>query len=208
MSLAMFDAAALSHPGLHKLRFVDQMSDTSAYADVVKGRIKRVVLDQLEDLWWKGGFGREDAGGGVSSSSSSRVQRQRTLEGYRSTSSDIAACMSDDDDDAAGARGDAALTSEAWAKQQLDEYLGWCAGKVEKVDIAKRMQWDDVPGWWWKTGSNMFPNVALVFQSLLAMPGAAASLERDFSIASNVLTVHRAQLDPAYVEMSMLLYIN
>jgi hypothetical protein len=40
------------------------------------------------------------------------------------------------------------------------------------------------------------------------MPGGAAALERDFSIASNVLTVHRAQLDPAYVEMTMLLHMN
>eukprot|EP00624_Nannochloropsis_granulata_P005171 evm.model.NODE_36432_length_17199_cov_28.734461.4 len=40
------------------------------------------------------------------------------------------------------------------------------------------------------------------------MPGGAASLERDFSIASNVLTVHRAQLDQAYVEMTMLLHMS
>jgi hypothetical protein len=40
------------------------------------------------------------------------------------------------------------------------------------------------------------------------MPGGAAALERDFSIASNVLTVHRAQLDPACVEMTMLLHMN
>jgi hypothetical protein len=40
------------------------------------------------------------------------------------------------------------------------------------------------------------------------MPGGAAALERDFSIASNVLTVHRAQLDPAYVVMTMLLHMN
>jgi hypothetical protein len=54
----------------------------------------------------------------------------------------------------------------------------------------------------------MFPEVGKVFQSLLANPGGAAALERDFSIASNVLTVRRAQLDQAYVEMTMLLHMN
>ena len=54
----------------------------------------------------------------------------------------------------------------------------------------------------------MFPALGKVFQSLLAMPGGAAALERDFSIASNLLTVHRARLDPAYVEMNMLLHMN
>jgi len=40
------------------------------------------------------------------------------------------------------------------------------------------------------------------------MPGGAAALERDFSIASNLLTVHRARLDPVYVEMNMILHMN
>jgi hypothetical protein len=57
------------------------------------------------------------------------------------------------------------------------------------------MDWDEVPQWWLKTGCGMFPALGKVFQSLLAMPGGAAALERDFSIASNILTVHRARLD-------------
>jgi len=198
----VFDAAVLSHPGLYKLRYVDQISNNPAYADVVKGRIKRVVLDKLEDLWIKKG-GQVGGGGGGRSSS-----EQRTLRGYRATDVAAAYLSDEENDDAAGARGAASLTMEAWAKQQLHEYLQWCAGKGGEIEAAKRMTFRDVPAWWWKTGSSMFPNVALVFQSLLAMPGGAASLERDFSIASNVLTVRRAQLDPGYVEMSMLLRMN
>ena len=76
------------------------------------------------------------------------------------------------------------------------------------MDAAKSLAWEALPNWWLKTGSSIFPDVALVFQALLAMPGGAASLERDFSIASNVLTVHRAQLDQAYVEMTMLLHMS
>ena len=84
----------------------------------------------------------------------------------------------------------------------------WCSGGGDKVDAAKSLAWEALPNWWLKTGSSIFPDVALVFQALLAMPGGAASLERDFSIASNVLTVHRAQLDQAYVEMTMLLHMS
>ncbi|KAM3568139.1 hypothetical protein VYU27_009736 [Nannochloropsis oceanica] len=54
----------------------------------------------------------------------------------------------------------------------------------------------------------MCPALGKVFQSPLAMPGDAAAFERDFNIARNLLTVHRARLDPAYVEMKNFLHIN
>ena len=121
--------------------------------------------------------------------------------------SDLAAVMSDDED-AAEAVVSAPMTSVAWAKEKLEEYLLWGGGKSDKVDAAKNLKWEGPPNWWLKSGSSMFRDIALVFQALLAMPGGAASLERDLSIASNVLTVHRAQLDQAYAEMTMLLHMN
>jgi hypothetical protein len=205
----LFDAAALAHPGLLKMKWVDKMADTKEHATVVKGKIGDVIIAMLEELHFNRGLGGnvgdefEEENFSVSTRPS-----QRTLQDYRKgTTSDLAAMMSDDEDDCeAGASGP--LTSYAWARAKLDEYFDWCGGKGDKVDTAKKMQWNDISSWWLMTGSGMFPELAQIFQALLSMPGGAASLERDFSIASNVLTVHRAQLDQAFVEMTMLLHMN
>lgn len=199
----LFDAAAMAHPGLVRMQWVDQMSDSNVRAILVKEEISNVILVMLEDLYRKGGG---SGGGGEGESSSGR--RQRTVaESGSATSCDLAAVMGDGED-AIEAAVSGPLSPAAWAKEKLDEYLQWCSGRGDKVDAAKNLKWEGLPNWWLKSGSSMFPDVALVFQALLAMPGGAASLERDFSIASNVLTVHRAQLDQAYVEMTMLLHMN
>ena len=202
----LFDAAAMAHPGLVRMQWVDRMSDTVAHAKLVKGKIQDVILIMLEDLHFKGGG--SGGGGEGESASTSNGRRYRTVaESGSTTSSDLAAVMSDDED-AVEAAVSAPLTSAAWAKEKLEEYLQWCGGRGDKVDTAKNLTWEGLPNWWLKSGSSIFPDVAVVFQALLAMPGGAASLERDFSIASNVLTVHRAQLDQAYVEMTMLLHMS
>ena len=208
----LFDAAALVHPGLHKMKWVDQMGDTEAHATLVKSKIEDVLTLMLEDYHFMKGsreFGGRGGGGGGGSSSSSTAPRQMTMaEQRKAPSADLAAAMSDDEEDAADAAASVPVTSKAWAKAKLVEYFDWCRGKGDVVDAAKLLRWTDLPTWWLKVGTGMFPELAQVFQALLAMPGGAASLERDFSIASNVLTVHRSQLDQAFVEMTMLLHMN
>ena len=200
----VFDAAALAHPAMYKLRHVDRMCDTPTQASHVKGQIKNVVLSKLQELWWDPASRKDDARGEGQSS------RQKTLAEFRPKKPRYATFFGEDeeDDGERGTRGGSGLRSVDWAEHQLNEYLAWCAGKCDKIDATKRMDWDEVPQWWLKTGCGMFPALGKVFQSLLAMPGGAAALERDFSIASNLLTVHRARLDPAYVEMNMLLHMN
>ena len=51
----LFDAAALAHPALVKMRWVDSMSDNGEHAKKVKGLIKGVILTMLADLHVAGG---------------------------------------------------------------------------------------------------------------------------------------------------------
>ena len=99
-------------------------------------------------------------------------------------------------------------TPEEWANDQLYAYLEWCKSDAEEAKKAKALGWESLPGWWRVTGSRLHPHLATVFKALLSAPGSAAILERDFSIASNLLTVRRSQLDHAYVEMTMFLRMN
>ncbi|GAB5036686.1 Hypothetical protein NocV09_04600020 [Nannochloropsis oceanica] len=203
----LVDAAALAHPGLMKMKWVDKMADSKGHATLVESKIEDVIIVMLEELhfnkWLGVGGGEEFEDENISSQ-----PPKRTLPEYRkATTSDIAAMMSDDEDDCQ-AVASGPMTSYAWARAKLVEFFDWCGGKGDKVDIAKKMQWKDISSWWLMTGSGMFPELAQIFQALLSMPRGAASLGRDFSIASNVLTVHCAQLDQAFVEMTMLQNMN
>jgi hypothetical protein len=97
------------------------------------------------------------------------------LTGYRSTTPEFAAFAEDDEHDG-GPRGAASLSSKEWAKQQLNHYLQWCKGKSDQVDKAKGQSWAEVPSWWYKTGRNLFPHLARVFQSLRPCRGGLQRL--------------------------------
>lgn len=202
----IYDAACVAHPRLARdMKWVDQMSDTAVHAAIVKDKIKSVILRLLEDIFDVEG---PHAGGrGCSSSTAHAQQRQTTMMDVVKPSSDIAA-LSDDDEDT-GDTGEVEVTAEEWAKERLKNYLEWCATKDERaVAEARGLPWEGLPEWWRKTGTRLFPSLATVFQALLAVPGGAAALERDFSVASNLLTVRRAMLDQAYVEMTMFLRLS
>lgn len=53
-----------------------------------------------------------------------------------------------------------------------------------------------------------FAPLGKVFKILLTVPGAAAGLERDFSVAGSIVTAKRSSLDGAFVEMVLFLYLN
>ena len=93
----LFDAAAMAHPGLVRMQWVDQMSDSNVRAILVKDEISNVILVMLEDLYRKGGG--SGGGGEGESASTSNGRRYRTVaESGSATSSDLAAVTSDDED--------------------------------------------------------------------------------------------------------------
>ena len=73
----LFDAAAMAHPGLVRVQWLDQISDTKVHTIVVKGKIQDVILYMLEDLHCKGGG--SGCWGEGESSSTSKGRRYRTL---------------------------------------------------------------------------------------------------------------------------------
>ncbi len=148
-------------------------------------------------------FGGRGGGGGGGSSSSSTAPRQRTMaEQRKAPSAFLAAAMSDAD-----AAASVLVTSKAWAKAKLLEYFDWCRGKGDVVDAAKLLRWTDLPTWWLKVGTDTFPELAQVFQALLAMRGLRHR-SSGTSALPETLTVHRSQLDQAFVEMTILLHMN
>ena len=102
---------------------------------------------------------------------------------------------------------------KAWAKAEVEAYMDWCKGEDAKA--VRRMDWDaDEEGrggllnWWRREGRRKFPYMFRVFQSLLSVGAGAAALERDFSIAGNIVRPHRSMLDAALVEISLFLHVN
>jgi hypothetical protein len=59
--------------------------------------------------------------------------------------------------------------------------------------------------YWKEHGQKNYPEMAKVAMAVFAEDGAAAEIERDFCLASQLITKDRASLDPAWVEMIMFL---
>lgn len=59
--------------------------------------------------------------------------------------------------------------------------------------------------YWRDHGHALSPDNRSVAQCVLGAPASAAVLERDFCIAGQMVSRHRASLDPAYVEMLLFL---
>jgi len=86
----LFDAAALAHPGLMKMKWVDKMADSKEHATLVKSKIEDVIIVMLEELHFNRGLG---VGGGeeFEDENISSQLPKRTLPEYRkATTSDIA----------------------------------------------------------------------------------------------------------------------
>ncbi len=111
---------------------------------------------------------------------------------------------SDEEEDTGG--DDMGTDGEAWAKQQLEAYIDWCKGDGARA--VRRMQWDAVLNWWSMKGRILFPYMFTVFQSLLAVGAGAADMERDFSVAGQVVRPERSMLDAAIVEVTLFLHLN
>uniref|UniRef100_A0A3Q2CJ70 BED-type domain-containing protein n=1 Tax=Cyprinodon variegatus TaxID=28743 RepID=A0A3Q2CJ70_CYPVA len=60
---------------------------------------------------------------------------------------------------------------------------------------------------WWREHATVFPNLALIARSVLAIPASSAASERDFSAAGFVIQERRTQLKPGTVDDMLFMHI-
>ncbi|EEU33641.1 uncharacterized protein NECHADRAFT_9993, partial [Fusarium vanettenii 77-13-4] len=58
---------------------------------------------------------------------------------------------------------------------------------------------------WWKSNSNRFPILSILARRYLAIPATSASIERIFSISSNIITRNRNRISSSLTRQLILL---
>jgi len=180
------------------------------HGKLVKEKIVGVVMDLLiklieaegesTDLQTAGQAGLSMARQGQEESSYSRGS---TRKGSRYARCGIAVAS------AARRKTAAEKANDVWTA-----YLVYCqnpAGIGAYVN-GEALPWHQLLRWWkdvgMKADGGKFASLGKVFRLLLTVPGAAAGLERDFSVAGSIVTPKRSSLDGAWVEMILFLYLN
>lgn len=92
------------------------------------------------------------------------------------------------------------LTPEAIVQQEMEVY------KAEVISM-QHLKPEDVLKFW-RTNAGRFPNLALVARAMLGFAVSAAAIERDFSVAGDMVGRKRGSLKSALVEMMLYLHMN
>lgn len=79
------------------------------------------------------------------------------------------------------------------APQYQDEVAAYIDHKTPKDDHFDILSW-------WQDHAHLFPNIAQIARSILAIPASSAASERDFSCAGYVIQERRSQLKPSTVD--------
>ena len=181
---------------------------STAHAWKVKNKIKGIVIDMLTQV-----LEQEEENMELTGASQQAVEPpagERYLE--LSTTSRGETCTGGS---MFAGSGVASSTAEpdcpaVKAKKLLDEYLKIRAGAVGASEGI--LPFHRLLAWWKDKGmfieEGKFAPLGKVFKILLSVPGAAAGLERDFSVAGSIVTSKRSSLDGAWVEMVLFLYLN
>ncbi|KAA0722794.1 Transposable element Hobo transposase [Triplophysa tibetana] len=86
------------------------------------------------------------------------------------------------------------------APQYQDEVAAYIDHKTPKDDHFEILSW-------WQDHAHLFPNIAQIARSILAIPASSAASERDFSCAGYVIQ-ERSQLKPSTVDDVLFLHSN
>ena len=70
------------------------------------------------------------------------------------------------------------------------------------------MPFEEALQWWGRVGSERFPWLSQVVRSVFENPLTASAIERDFSLAGQMLSPRRSRLDATYVEIMLYLNLN
>lgn len=87
------------------------------------------------------------------------------------------------------------------APQYQDEVAAYIDHKTPKDDHFDILSW-------WQDHAHLFPNIAQIARSILAIPASSAASERDFSCAGYVIQERRSQLKPSTVDDVLFLHSN
>ncbi|KAA0718425.1 hypothetical protein E1301_Tti021484 [Triplophysa tibetana] len=87
------------------------------------------------------------------------------------------------------------------APQYQDEVAAYIDHKTPKDDHFEILSW-------WKDHAHLFPNIAQIARSILAIPASSAASERGFSCAGYVIQERRSQLKQSTVDDVLFLHSN
>lgn len=233
----IFDAAALAHPAFVRMPWVATMSDSAgmymkisqigswhdwlmitnhsiivpstAHASIVREKIRGVVVDLLEKIYLE-----EEAAAAATPSSATTTGGQRRIDAFLAvTAEDEWATSKRNEEVQVGVdvRSAAQKASDEW-----EAYVEWATDPKSSAPHSTNpktgLPWAGLLNWWKDKGTlvndGAFSRLATVFKVLLTVPGGSAALERDFSVAGNIVTARRSMLDSAYVEMLLFLNLN
>lgn len=184
-------------------------------AEALKARILERFLQYLTDLQ----AAKVAAGGQPASAARVDVRATRTtmehqtcldtisgdafddeLPTARSASIGPSAAFTSSVASCATSAGSQALTPRAVAEMEMKAYLG-----MKDPPTLSNYSLRATLEYWEKDGRHKFPLVAMLARALLSVRGAAAIIEVDFCLAGHMVSPKRSSLDPAFVEMTLVL---
>ncbi|GAB5037664.1 Hypothetical protein NocV09_09600010 [Nannochloropsis oceanica] len=187
----LYGAAAMANPYYLEMKWVDLWC-TSAEAAVIKAKIRGVIVKQLEVVLAAGDgedmCGNEKAGGGGGDGLMQLTLGRAVARRPASGGAALFGMESGSDD--SDAEVDPATIKE-YGERCKNEGKGW---KHRGWQQMLQLWACDADGKAEGKGARELPALARVFRCLLGVPGSAAILERDFSMAANLLTNRRTVL--------------
>ncbi|CAM9991133.1 unnamed protein product [Phaeothamnion confervicola] len=228
----VFEMATFMHPDLSNLRYVDLLASTPDHAAVVKGRIRRGVLDLLtKEISGRQARGKAaeaaavaeiataaaevTSGAGGTAAGQKRRAGATIIDFYGGKSAKAGTASTSRGLGLIGARVpdpaaavpvrqlmEPRLAAE-WKLCAYEQYAATAAApKLTTLSLERLLDW------WTRVGRKEHPEMFEVACTLLAVPASSGSLERDFSDAGTLVSGKRSGLKPSTVEMLLFLHGN
>lgn len=98
--------------------------------------------------------------------------------------------------------GDLPTSTAAIHQSEIDNYLKFGMDKSKQSDIPTDSSPSDQeynPLDFWKQSHSLYPRLARIAKRVFAVPATSAAVEREFSLAGNIVTKKRSRLSPETV---------
>jgi hypothetical protein len=97
---------------------------------------------------------------------------------------------------------DLPTTTAAIHEVEIDNYLKFGFDKSKQSDVSANSSADEQeynPLHFWKHNYSLYPRLARIAKRVFAVPATSAAVEREFSLAGNIVTKKRSRLSPGTV---------
>jgi hypothetical protein len=97
---------------------------------------------------------------------------------------------------------DLPTTTAAIYQLEIDNYLKFAIDKSKQSDVSANSSAYDQeynPLQFWKHNYSSYPRLARIAKRVFAVPATSAAVEREFSLAGNIVTKKRSRLSPGTV---------